>query len=122
MSAYFSSKLSKHLSAAFSAAVLVFCVLGTHWIGLSHSISHGVSQSLALESKASIQVDKSLNHSSDVCHLLDALSLAGFLPNSDTDLSLLLSGPLIFSVLIDSFAPKLEIASYQSRAPPAFIL
>jgi hypothetical protein len=122
MVAYFSSKLTKQLHAAFTVALLVFCLLGTHWIGLSHSVSHGISQSHTLESNAVSQVDKSFSHSSDVCHLFDALSLAGFIPNSDADLTLLLSGSLTVRVIVNSFAPKLEIASYQSRAPPAFIL
>jgi len=30
MSAYFSSKLTKRLNAAFTATLLVFCLLGTH--------------------------------------------------------------------------------------------
>ena len=122
MVAYFSSKLSKQIYAAFTVALLVFCLLGTHWIGLSHSISHGISQSQTLESKASSQVDKSFNHSSDVCHLFDALSLAGFIPYSTADISTSFSGSLILGLIVDSFAPNLETASYQSRAPPSFIL
>ena len=122
MTAYFSSKLTKQIHAAFTVALLVFCLLGTHWIGLSHSIAHGASQSQTLESKASAQVDKNFSHSSDVCHLFDALSLAGFIPKSNPNLSLSLSGSLTFNVVVDAFAPKLEIASYQSRAPPTFIL
>jgi len=122
MAAYFSSKLTKQIHAAFTVALLVFCLLGTHWIGLSHSISHGITQNQALENKASAQIDKSFSHSSDVCHLFDALSLAGFIPKSNPDLSLSLSGSLTVNVVVNSFAPKLEIASYQSRAPPTFIL
>ena len=122
MAAYFSSKLTKQIHAAFTVALLVFCLLGTHWIGLFHSISHGISQSQVLESKTSTQIDKSFSHSSDVCHLFDALSLAGFIPKSNPDPSTSLSSSLIVNVIVDSFAPKLEITSYQSRAPPTFIL
>jgi hypothetical protein len=122
MAAYFSSKLSKQIHAAFAVALLVFCLLGTHWIGLSHSISHGISQSQTLESKVTTQVDKSFSHSSDVCHLFDALSLAGFIPSSATALSSSYSVSLTLSLIVDSFAPNLETASYQSRAPPTFIL
>ncbi len=122
MIAYFSSRLTKQVNAAFTVALLVFCLLGTHWIGLSHSISHGSSQSQALESKASTQIDTSFSHSSDVCHLFDALSLAGFIPKSNLGLSPSLTDSLTVNVTVDSFAHKLEIASYQSRAPPAFIL
>jgi len=110
------------MHAAFTVALLVFCLLGTHWIGLSHSVSHGISQSQTLENKATNQIDKTFSHSSDVCHLFDALTLAGFIPNSAAALPLLLSGSLSVGVIIDSFASKLEIAPYQSRAPPVFIL
>ena len=122
MVAYFSSKLSKQIHAVFTAALLVFCLLGTHWIGLSHSISHGISQGQALESKASTQVDKSFSHSSDVCHLFDALSLAGFIPNTTAATESTISGSLNVREIVNSFTPKLEAASYQSRAPPTFIL
>jgi hypothetical protein len=122
MVAYFSSRITKHLHTTFTVALLVFCLLGTHWVGLSHGISHGISQSKALESKVSNQIDKSFNHSSDVCHLFDALSLAGFIPNSTADIPSSYSGFLKVRVIVDSFTPKLEIASHQSRAPPAFIL
>jgi hypothetical protein len=122
MVAYFSSKLTKQIQTAFTAALLVFCLLGTHWIGLSHSISHGISQGQARESKVSSQVDKSFSHSSDVCHLFDALSLAGFIPNTTAATDLTISGSLNASVIVNRFTPKLEVASYQSRAPPTFIL
>jgi len=122
MIAYFSSRLTKQMYAAFSVAMLVFCLLGTHWVGLSHSVSHGISQSKTLESKATSQVDKSFSHSSDVCHLFDALSLAGFIPSSVDVLPSTLSEPLTSPIVVHSFAPKLEIDSYQSRAPPTFIL
>jgi hypothetical protein len=122
MVAYFSSKLSKQVQTVFAVALLVFCLLGTHWNGLSHSISHGTSQSQALESKATSQMDKSFGHSSDVCHLFDALSLAGFIPNSATDLPSALTDSLTASLIVDSFTPKLDATSYQSRAPPTFIL
>ena len=122
MVAYFSSKLTKQLCATFGAAMLVFCLLGTHWIGLSHSISHGVSQSQGLENKEVSQADKSFNHSSDVCHLFDALSLAGFIPNSTNDLLASFAVSIADLVPTQSFAAKLEVASYQTRAPPTFIL
>ena len=122
MVAYFSSKLTKHIHAAFTVALLVVCLVGTHWIGLSHSISHGASQSQTLESKAASHIDKSFSHGSDVCHLFDALSLAGFIPNSAANLTSSFSGSLTLNVFVNSFTPKLEVTSYQSRAPPTFIL
>ena len=122
MVAYFSSKLTKQLRAAFGAALLVFCLLGTHWIGLSHSISHGVSQSQGLDNKEVSQADKNFSHSSDVCHLFDALSLAGFIPNSANDVIGSFAVSVADGVIAQSFVAKIEAASYQSRAPPTFIL
>ena len=122
MVAYFSSKLTKQMQKTFTAVLLVFCLLGTHWIGLSHSISHGGIQSQTLDVKFTNPVDKGISHSSEACHLFDALSLAGFIPNNAADSLTFFAKSIVVGVLNESYAPKLEIASYQSRAPPTFIL
>jgi hypothetical protein len=122
MVAYFSSKFMKQIHAAFTAAMLVFCLLGTQWIGLSHSISHAGFQNPVLEVNASTNIDKSFNHSSDACHLFDALSLAGFVPSHYIDAEVIL---ISASDLQNSSNPSLRSLagnSYQSRAPPSFIL
>ncbi|MBU3628320.1 hypothetical protein [Polynucleobacter sp. AP-Reno-20A-A9] len=122
MVAYFSSKFKKQIHAAFTAAVLVFCLLGTHWVGLSHSISHAGIKNQVAKANASTNIEKSFNHSSDVCHLFDALSLAGFVPSSHANAEVT---PVSTLDLQNSNNPSLRSFagnSYYSRAPPAFIL
>ena len=122
MVAYFSSKVRKQIYVAFTAILLVCCLLGTHWIGLSHSISHAGFHGSSLEVSKSSLVDKSLSHSSDVCHLFDALSLAGFIPNTQSDSEAIQLIALDQSTAnLPSFR-NLFSSAYQSRAPPTFIL
>ena len=121
MVAYFSSKFTNKLKIAFTVVSLVFCLLGTHAIGFSHSISHAHPQSQTDLASISSESLPSLSHSSDACHLFDALTLAGFIA--------------VDSVVVtyDSFAQQsshAKLAShaqatfdhYQSRAPPTFHL
>jgi hypothetical protein len=122
MVAYFSSKFKKQIHAAFTAALLVFCLLGTHWIGLSHSISHAGIQNQVAKADASSNIEKSFNHSSDACHLFDALSLAGFVPNSHVIDEASLTGSLDHQGSSNPSLRRLAANSYHSRAPPAFIL
>ncbi|MBU3563102.1 hypothetical protein [Polynucleobacter sp. Tro8-14-1] len=122
MIAYFSSKFTKQIHAALTAALLVFCLLGTHWIGLSHSISHAGFQNQVFEANTSNNIDKSFKHSSDTCHLFDALSLAGFVPSNHIEAAVIL---ISASNLQNSSNPSLRSLagnSYHSRAPPTFIL
>jgi hypothetical protein len=122
MDAYFSSKSMKQIHTAFTAALLVFCLLGTHWIGLSHSISHAGIQNQVLEVNASTNIDKSFNHSSDTCHLFDALSLAGFVPSSHIEAEVFLVSALNLQNSSNPSLRSLAGNSYHSRAPPTFIL
>ena len=122
MVAYFSSKLSKQIRAVLMAILIAACLLGTHWTGLSHSISHAGNQTQTLELKSSNIVDKSVGHSSDACHLFDTLSLAGFIPTPASEVHTIFASPIITALVVGSYRPSLEIASYQSRAPPTFIL
>jgi len=120
MGAYFYSKFTNKLKIAFTASLLAFCLLGTHAIGFAHSISHAHLQSQS--DVASIGFDSlpSLSHSSDACHLFDALTLAGFI-----------SADPIAVVTYGGFTQQLSLAApssfaqatfehYQSRAPPSF--
>jgi hypothetical protein len=122
MVAYFSSRFTKQVHAALTAALLALCLLGTHWVGLSHAISHAGLQKQAIEVNVSNNMDKSFNHSSDTCHLFDALSLAGFVSSNHTESEVILIGA---SDLQNSSNPSLRSLagnSYHSRAPPTFIL
>ena len=122
MVAYFSSKYLKRFQAAFSVALLLFCLLGTHWIGFVHSISHAGLHSQSVEKCAPTDSVGSITHSSDTCHLFDALTLAGFVPVADSDV---VSLPVYTSAIIQSVDLVLiesALAAYQSRAPPTFIL
>ncbi|MFZ4380115.1 MAG: hypothetical protein ACOYN1_10190, partial [Polynucleobacter sp.] len=120
MGAYFSSKFNKRIQSAIALGLLVFCLLGTHWVGLNHSISHAQSnQSIEL---ASSDLDPLLQHGSASCHLFDALSLATFI---GTDISIVvIQNPFNESYFeYDHSLQNLQyLALYQSRAPPAFIL
>ncbi|MEI6183485.1 MAG: hypothetical protein WCP25_09320 [Polynucleobacter sp.] len=122
MVAYFPSKYSKRLLAAFSAALLLVCLLGTHWVGFAHSISHAGLSGQSIAQCSAADSGAGITHSADTCHLYDALTLAGFVPVGDSDvvrLSVYFSAliPSVDLVLIESAS-----ASYQSRAPPTFIL
>ena len=122
MVAYFSSKFMKQIQSACTAVLLVLCLLGTHWVGLSHSITHTGFQGQSLEVGSTIVIDKSLSHTSDICHLFDALSLAGFIPSAqlDSDLNCLSTSD---QPNTNYSSPRYFISSaYHSRAPPSFIL
>lgn len=108
------------MKVAFSAVFLVFCLLGTHAIGFSHSIAHAHFQNQTAAASITADAQPSLNHSSDVCHLFDALSLAVFV---GSDPSALVSYSGVTEELSAVDAPSIAIVSfdlYQSRAPPAF--
>ena len=122
MVAYFSSKFKSQIHAAFTAAVLVFCLLGTHWVGLSHGISHAGFQNQVSTVNASPITSKSFSHSSEVCHLFDALSLAGFVPNSYADAEATLISILGLQSSNNPSLRSFASSSYHSRAPPTFVL
>ena len=122
MVAYFPSKYPRRLLAAFSVALLLFCLLGTHWVGFAHSISHSGLHSQSIDQCSAADSSAGITHSSDTCHLYDALTLAGFVPagNSDFISHALFSSEIIHSsdlALVGSVS-----TAYQSRAPPIFIL
>ncbi|OWS69434.1 hypothetical protein [Polynucleobacter campilacus] len=122
MVAYFPSKYPRRFSAAFSAALLVFCLVGTHWLGFAHSISHAGLSAQSISQCSATDSGTGITHGSDACHLYDALTLAGFVSVGVSDAVHLHTS---FSTLISSVDLLLlesATASYQSRAPPAFIL
>ena len=122
MIALFSSKLNKQVHAIVVAILLAFCLLGMHWVGLNHGVSHlGLVKQTVCESAAVASMPTTA-HSSDVCHLYDALMLAGCIPPSFS------SAPLAShnqSSGLQSKAAQVDAPSliaYQSQAPPSFIL
>jgi hypothetical protein len=121
MPAYFSSKFKKQIQVALSIALLAICLLGTRSIGLSHSISHANFQSQAEVSAIALDSAPSQNHSSDICHLFDALTLAGFV-SSDNAASIahVSHSDVIAGYENDQLAQDF-IGHYQSRAPPPLI-
>ncbi|QWD61708.1 hypothetical protein [Polynucleobacter sp. MWH-UH25E] len=121
MSAHFSSKLNKQIQAVVAVLLLAFCILGTHWVGLNHSVSHvGLSKQTVCESTTAASIATTA-HNSDVCHLFDALTLAGCIPPS------YFAAPLakhIQAISHQGNAVQVDaptLIAYQSQAPPSFI-
>ena len=124
MVAYFPSKYPRRLLAAFSVALLLFCLLGTHWVGFAHGISHAGLHSSNIEQCSATDADTTagVTHGSDACHLYDALTLAGFIA-SDTATQLNIASSIaVFKVSSNSPPAQIHIGLYQPRAPPTFIL
>jgi hypothetical protein len=122
MVAYFSSKLIKQMHATLASVLLVACLLGTHWIGYAHSVSHA-SKAYPTQSQINApETDVVFSHSSEVCHLFDALSMAGFIPEASYQN---LTTPVVFNYVVSNlrfhFAQTSALA-YHSRAPPSLFL
>ncbi len=110
------------MQAMVVALLLAFCMLGTHWVGLNHDVSHlGLAKQTVCDS-AVVASMPTTAHSSDVCHLYDALMLVGCIPPSFS------SAPLANhnqSIGHQSKAAQVDAPSliaYQSQAPPSLIL
>jgi hypothetical protein len=122
MVAYFSSKFTNKLKIAFTAISLAFCLLGTHAIGFSHSISHAHPQSQTDLASISSESLPSLSHSSDACHLFDALTLAGFIAVDPVAVVTYGGFAQLFNVAKVTSLAQATFEHYQSRAPPTFHL
>ncbi|MGV0963429.1 MAG: hypothetical protein ACOYBT_06010 [Polynucleobacter sp.] len=121
MEASFLSKLRKQLKGFIALSFLLTSLLGTHWIGFAHGISHSGIQSQNIE-LSSLDQAPTLSHSSASCHLLDALTLAGFItPTPSPAITTNLSHEVQLG-FNDTSAARTQIGPYQSRAPPSFIL
>ncbi|QWD64994.1 hypothetical protein [Polynucleobacter sp. MWH-UH2A] len=122
MIAHFSSRLNQQINATLVAVLLSFCMLGTHWVGLSHNVSHlGFAKQTICDS-AEVECKPAVQHSSEACHLFDALTLAGCIPPS-LHLGSLASN--IQLVIFQWSATQIDapsLVAYQSQAPPSFIL
>ena len=121
MKASFLSRLNKHLRGYFALGFLLVSLLGTHWIGFSHGISHSGIQHYSVAQSCADQ-EPSLSHSNGNCHLFDALTLAGFIA---TEANNSFSNKTVTAAsrsLIISPLARPHIGLYQSRAPPTFLL
>ncbi|QWD75050.1 hypothetical protein FD961_04385 [Polynucleobacter sp. TSB-Sco08W16] len=122
MVAYFSSKLSKHVRALIAITLLLICMVGTNWFGFAHSISHGIVQQQTIDQASASDHAPTFSHSSDACHLFDALTLAGFIPNAYQHTSAAQPASLNLTTALDLAFSQAAVFGYHSRAPPTFIL
>ncbi|MBU3577986.1 hypothetical protein [Polynucleobacter sp. UK-Kesae-W10] len=122
MVAYFSSRLHLRASALIALVLLAICLQGTHWAGFAHSISHANTLQQSLSQDSTPDQASSLCHSSDSCHLYDALSLAGFAPGTVIGI---INHPIAgLNIISRPFAAPFltPVYTYLAQAPPNFIL
>ncbi|ANI99512.1 hypothetical protein A8O14_05045 [Polynucleobacter wuianus] len=122
MVAYFSSRFTKQIQATLAVALLLVCMIGTHSIGFAHSISHVTVQQQAVTQASSSEIASTFSHSSDTCHLFDALTLAGFIPDASTQTMAAELAKPIFDFPLHFVFEQAAPSAYQSRAPPTLIL
>jgi hypothetical protein len=121
MEALFLSRLNKQFRGWIALSFLLASLLGTHWIGFAHGIAHSGIHHQNTELSCVDQAP-TLGHSSASCHLLDALTLAGFVVATP---NLYLANNFFHEVQLasnDSLPARIHVGLYQSRAPPSFIL
>jgi len=121
MEALFLSKLRKQLIGFLALGFLLISLLGTHWVGFAHGISHSGFHHENIQLSCVDQAP-TLGHSSASCHLLDALTLAGFIASTPKPL---LDANFSHAVQLganNSSPARIHIGLYQSRAPPSVIL
>ena len=100
--------------------LLVICLLGTHWVGLNHSISH--AQSNPIIEVGTNDLNPLLQHGSASCHLFDALSLASFISPDIHSVDIQNQFNDVLFQYDHSLKTPQSVALYQSRAPPSFTL
>ena len=69
-----------------------------------------------------VHASPSLSHSSDVCHLFDAITLAGFLASVTISPGTFGSHDNQSDGSVNSFIAQAVTEHYQSRAPPTLLL
>ena len=122
MSTLFNGIISKKTRALIALGFLLFSLLGTQHLGFAHSISHGVVQQQTIDQASASDLVPTFSHSSDACHLFDALTLAGFIPNTYQHVSAVQSASLSLATALDLAFSQAAEFRYHSRAPPTFIL
>jgi hypothetical protein len=138
MKAYLMTSIQRPARAYAAITFLVFSLLGSHWLGYAHSIAHphagqmqlsGLSYSPELASHDDCDADhhaKAIpashgDHISANCLLFDALTLAGFIGNTNIAVpavQALASEPIVYSAVFNAQA---VLSHYQSRAPPQLL-
>jgi hypothetical protein len=121
MKASFLSRLNKHLRDSIALGFLLISLLGTHWIGFSHGIAHSGIEYHGVDLSCADH-EPTLSHSSANCHLLDALTLAGFIASDTTNSFSINAVAAASQASIISPQARPHIGLYQSRAPPTFTL
>lgn len=121
MEASFLSKLRKQLKRFIALSFLLASLLGTHWVGFAHGIAHSGIQNQDIE-LSSLDQAPTLGHSSAGCHLLDALTLAGFIASTPKPAITTNFSHEVQLGSNDVSPARTQIGPYQSRAPPSFIL
>ncbi len=121
MSASFLSKYSKQFRGWIALGFLLASLVGTHWIGFAHSINHSGIHAQNLELSCHDQ-SPNAQHGSATCHLLDALTLAGFITSDSNTFTSSKLASQALNISAHSRAERIHIGLYQSRAPPSFIL
>lgn len=121
MEALFLSRLNKQLRGWIVLSFLFASLLGTHWIGFAHGITHSGIHHQSIEQSCVDQVP-TLGHGAASCHLLDALTLASFVASEPNHF---LVNIFVHEVQLASNTPspaRIHAGLYQSRAPPSLIL
>jgi hypothetical protein len=121
MNALFLSTLRKQFRGLIALSILVVSLLGTHWIGFAHGVAHSGIQHHNIE-QSCIDQAPTLGHSSANCHLLDALTLAVFVPADLASFAVQTPSRTLESNADQSIPIRIQAGLYQSRAPPSFIL
>ena len=111
----------RQLRTYLALGLLFLSLLGTHWIGFSHSITHSGISLHSIEYSYS-DYAPSLEHDTANCHLLDALTLAGFIASDSTPSLGIVGHDQHLPSSMYSAPARIHPELYQSRAPPTFIL
>jgi hypothetical protein len=122
MVAYFPSKLTKQMQAVLATVFVMVCLIGTQWLGFDHSISHAKIQQHSISQSSVNGITSTYSHSSDACHLFDALTLSGFVPSSifNTSIQPTYSASNIFP--IDAVIHQSSLSPYLSQGPPHYFI
>jgi hypothetical protein len=121
MQASFLSKFRKQFKGFIALSFLLANLLGTHWIGFAHGIAHSGIHHQNTELSCVDQAP-TLGHSPSGCHLLDALTLAGFVTSTPNLFIGTAFSHEVQAASNDSVSARIHTGLYQSRAPPSFIL